>query len=194
MLTFEGLVAIASSSLQSSQKCLEAHWDLKISLGYSISPCQNFPASLASDSNIHLNSIVPSTLFSGAQIPRVPLARAFSNVKVPLMPSDTVFHSSSAPQMSPIMVPRSIQDLHLPTPASFNSTKTPHTQAIAFRNVQTTTVPSATLNREAQLLKMSPPATASNYAQVLHTLAAMSRSITVAQVPQTTKSSSIKHP
>ncbi|XP_052056401.1 mucin-5AC-like isoform X10 [Apodemus sylvaticus] len=190
IFTFEGLSAIASRSLQSSQKPLEAQLDLKMSPGSPTSPCQNFPVSPASDSGVHLNSKVPATLFSGAWVPHVPAATAFSNVGVPLMPPERVFSSSAAPQMSPITVPSSIQDLHFSSPAAFSSTKVPHSRATASRNAQTARAPSATLTSKAQLKKMPLPATASSNAQVPHPLATMSRTISVAQVHQTTASSS----
>jgi hypothetical protein len=156
------------------------------------SPCHNLPVSLSSDSNVHLNSNAHSILFSGAQVPHVQSATGFSNVGVPLMPSETVFSSSSAPQISQITVPNSIRDLYLPKPATFNSTEAPHKQAIASRNGQTTRAPSAKLTSKSQFLKLHPPATASSNSQVPHILATMPRSISVTQVPQTTTSSSIQ--
>ncbi|XP_006496732.1 interferon-activable protein 203 isoform X3 [Mus musculus] len=192
LLTFEGLSAIPSSRLQSSQKPLEAHLDLKMSPISPTSPCHNLPVSLSSDSNVHLNSNAHSILFSGAQVPHVPSATGFSNVGVPLMPSETVFSSSSAPQISQITVPSSIRDLYLPKPAAFNSTEAPHKQAIASRNGQTTRAPSAKLTSKSQFLKLHPPATASSNSQVPHILATMPRNISVTQVPQTRTSSSIQ--
>lgn len=192
LLTFEGLSAIPSSRLQSSQKPLEAPLDLKMSPSSPTSPCHNLPVSLSSDSSVHLNSNAHSILFSGAQVPHVPSATGFSNVGIPFMPSETVFSSSSAPQISQITVPSSIRDLYLPKPAAFNSTEAPHKQAIASRNGQTTREPSAKLTSKSQFLKLHPPATASSNSQVHHTLATMPRSISVTQVPQTRTSSSIQ--
>ncbi|XP_031246151.1 mucin-5AC-like isoform X2 [Mastomys coucha] len=191
LLTFEELSATASSSPQSPQKPQEAHMDLKMSPGSPTSPFQKFRVPRASDSCIHPNANVPSTLLSDAKILHVPSAAAFSNVRAPLKPSEMVVHSSSAPQTSLVTMPRSTQDLHFPTPAAFNSPEALHSQAIASRNVQTTRVPSATLTRKAQLRKMPPPSTATSNAQDPHTLATMSRSTSVSQVPQTTTSRSI---
>ncbi|XP_011237102.1 uncharacterized protein LOC226691 isoform X6 [Mus musculus] len=190
--TFEGLSAIPSSRLQSSQKPLEAHLDLKMSPSSSRSPCHNLSVSLTSDSNVHLNSNAHSIQSSGAQVPYVPSATGFSNVRVPLMPSKTVSCSSIAPHMSLIKVPSSIQDLHLPTQEAFSSTEDPHNQAIASKNLQTTKMPPTTLTSKAQLLKMPSSATSSSSVQVSHTLATVSRSTSVKQILQTTRSSSIQ--
>lgn len=179
--TFEGHPVIAPSRRQSSHKPLEAHVDLKTSPCSPTSPCQKSPLSPASDSSIHLNSHVPSTRFGGVQVPHVPSTTALSNVGVPLTSSKSVFHSSSALQKSPITVSSSIQDLPLPTPAAPNSTEAPQRQAIATRSVQNTRMPSATLTSKAHPIMMPPPATASNNAQVPHSLATTSRSISVAQ-------------
>ncbi|XP_029332497.1 pyrin domain-containing protein 3-like isoform X2 [Mus caroli] len=199
--TFEGLSAIPSSRLQSSQKPLEAPLDLKMSPSSSRSPCHNLPVSLSSDSNVHLNSNAHSIQSSGAQVPHVPSATGFSNVGIPLMPSETVSCSmpsetvscsSIAPHMSSIKVPSSIHDLHLPAQEAFSSREDPHNQAIASKNLQTTKMPPTTLTSKAQLLKMPSPAIASSSVQVSHTPATLSRSISVRQIPQTTTSSSIQ--
>nr|ASD34085.1 PyhinA [Mus musculus domesticus] len=190
--TFEGLSAIPSSRLQSSQKPLEAPLDLKMSPSFPTSPCHNLPVSLSSDSSVHLNSNAHSIQSSGAQVPHVPSATGFSNVRVPLMPSKTVSCSSIAPHMSLIKVPSSIQDLHLPTQEAFSSTEDPHNQAIASKNLQTTKMPPTTLTSKAQLLKMPSSATSSSSVQVSHTLATVSRSTSVKQILQTTRSSSIQ--
>ena len=74
--------------------------------------------------------------------------------------------------------------------AAFSSTEAPHNQTIASRNAQTIRMPSTTLTNTAQLIMIPTPATAYNNAQVPPPLATLSRSNSVTQVSQTTKSSS----
>ncbi|GAB1285740.1 Interferon-activable protein 203 [Apodemus speciosus] len=181
----EGHSAIASNSVQSSQKLLEAHLHLKMTPSFPPSPCQNSPVSQASDSSIRLNSNVHSMFSSGAHVIHEPPQAAFTYAMVPPTTSEAVF-------LSPEMSSTSTQDLPLPASAAFNSTDASHSQAIGSRNAQTASVPSATLTSKDQFIKMPPPATASSNAQVPSTLASLSKSISFTHIPQTTTSSSNK--
>ncbi|XP_037067101.1 putative GPI-anchored protein pfl2 [Peromyscus leucopus] len=189
--TLQGLSATASHSIQAPQAPLETCFTLKMPLGSAALSYQNFPGSLASNSNIHLNSPVALTLSSGIQAPHVPSATPCSNVWILQMPSETVSSSFSAPQMAPVSVSSSAQNIHLPTAVAANSKQFPHSpQVITSRCVQSTGVPSAPL----KVIK-KPPTKQSSNVQVLHALPeAMSRNVCITQVPQITTSSSILTP
>uniref|UniRef100_A0A8C8W4K0 Gamma-interferon-inducible protein 16-like n=1 Tax=Peromyscus maniculatus bairdii TaxID=230844 RepID=A0A8C8W4K0_PERMB len=189
--TLQGLSATASRSIQAPQTPLKTCFTLKMPPGSAALSYQNFPVSLASNSNIHLNSPVPLTLSSGIQAPHVPSATPCSNVWILQMPSETVSSSFSAPQMAPVSVSSSAQNIHLPTAVAANSKQFPHSpQVITSRCVQSTGVPSAPL----KVIK-KPPTKQSSNVQVLHALPeAMSRNVCITQVPQITTSSSILTP
>ncbi|XP_059137038.1 uncharacterized protein LOC131925701 [Peromyscus eremicus] len=189
--TLQGLLATASRSIQAPQAPQETCFTLKMPPGSSALSYQNFPVSLASNSNIHLNSPVPLTLSSGVQAPHGPSATSCSNVWILQMPSETVSSSFSAPQMAPVSVSSSAQNIHLPTTAAANSKQFPHSpQVITSRCVQSTGVPSAPLKEIKK-----PPMKQSSNVQVPHALPeAMSRNVCITQVPQITTSSSILTP
>uniref|UniRef100_UPI00402B53CD uncharacterized protein LOC117721372 n=1 Tax=Arvicanthis niloticus TaxID=61156 RepID=UPI00402B53CD len=96
ILTFEGFSVIASNSLLSSQKPLETHLDLKMSPGSSTSPSQNFPMFSASDTSMHLNSTVLSTLSSE---PLATLTKKAQLIKIPppATASSTLLTSHATP-------------------------------------------------------------------------------------------------
>ncbi|XP_055469212.1 inteferon-activable protein 208-like [Psammomys obesus] len=191
--TLQGHSAIASSSLQIPLMPLESLLALKMLQASTVPTCQNFPVS-ASHSCIPLTCHVSPAPFSAVQAPHEPSATASSNDCVPVMRPETVSKSLSAPQMSPTIVPSSVQDHLLPTAAASSSTQASHSQLIASKSVKSTRRPSATLTSKSKLGKMSPPTTASSNAQVSHAplAATASQRNSATQVPQRPKPCSIQ--
>nr|XP_021485190.1 gamma-interferon-inducible protein 16-like isoform X1 [Meriones unguiculatus] len=187
--TLQGHSTIASSNLQIPLMPLESFLALKMLQASTVPNCQNFPPS-ASHSCIPLNCHVSPAPFSAVKAPHEPSATASSNDCVPVMLPETVSRSLSAPQMSPTIVPSSVQDHLLPTSTAFGSTQASHSQLITSKSVKSTRGPSATLTSKS---KMSPPATASSNAQVSHApLANASQRNSATQVPQRPKPCSIQ--
>nr|XP_034375834.1 uncharacterized protein LOC117721372 [Arvicanthis niloticus] len=86
----------ASSNISLAKKPLETHLDLKMSPGSSTSPSQNFPMFSASDTSMHLNSTVLSTLSSE---PLATLTKKAQLIKIPppATASSTLLTSHATP-------------------------------------------------------------------------------------------------